>query len=231
MLKILNFQSKLLEKIQINETTYELIYEVPTEFEFKAGQFVVIKFKPTYTRAYSIVEVKDNRLKLLIDVKPMGLASLYFIDCKVGDTINILGPYGIFNLKNILKDKVFISTGSGIAPFIPMIYTLLNDSTFNGNIYLIFGTRTNELDIAYRYFKDINDTRFKYIQCVTREEPINSYSKKGRVNLVLKELLLNNSLDKFNSEYYICGSNEMVIDTSNVLKEFNITNIYLEKYG
>ncbi len=235
MLKILNFKSLLEKKIQINETTYELYYRVPIDFEYKAGQFVVIKFNPTYTRAYSIVEVKDNLLKLLIDVKPMGLASKYFIDTKINDEINILGPYGIFNIKNVVENKVFIATGSGIAPFIPMIYSLINDNSFNGSIYLLFGTRTSELDIAYIYFKDIDSSKFKYVQCVTREDPINEYSFKGRVNTVVSDILDNKysnlNIDINNTEFYLCGSNEMINDTTVVLKSLGVSNIFMEKYG
>lgn len=228
MQKILSFKAKLLEKIQIAKSDFKLIYDVPAEFSFKPGQFVGIRFQPTYTRAYSIVDLKDGKMELLIDVNPGGLASKYFEKTKVGDQVSMLGPYGIFSIKSDLPKKVFICTGTGVAPFIPMIKSL---DLAKFDITLLFGTKTNANDIAYNYFaENISDT-FKYIQCVTREEPKKKYAKKGRVTEVLQRMINAKHLEVKNTEFYLCGSNQMIADVVDILKNNGADKIFYEKYG
>jgi len=228
MNKILSFKAKLIEKTQIAKTDFKLIYDVPPEFSFKPGQFVGIRFQPTYTRAYSVVDLKDEKLELLIDIKPGGLASQYFEHTKVGDHVSMLGPYGMFSIKGDLPNKVFICTGTGVAPFISMIRAL-DLSKFK--ITILFGTRTNANDIAYPYFEEFISKSFNYIQCVTREEPKKPYAVKGRVTEVLEKMISKDQLKVKNTEFYVCGASEMIADTVNILKPLGADKIYYEKYG
>jgi len=227
MKKIFNFQSKLVEKIQIAETDYKLKYEIPADFTFTPGQFIGVRVMPTHTRAYSIVNAEGNLLELLIDVKPGGIASKYFEKVQIGDESQILGPYGIYGIKSDLPNKVFISTGTGIAPFIPMINSL---DLLTTKAKLLFGTRANFHDIAYQYFKDMQNDNFEYYQCVTREEPQMPYSFKGRVNIVLDDMLMQKLIDPLFTEFYICGADYMIKDVIEVLKGYGANKIYFEKY-
>lgn len=158
MHKIHNYISKLLKKTQLTETAFELQYELPADFAWNVGQFVGARVQPTYTRAYSIVEAIDGILTLIVDIKPGGIASQYFEKVQEGDITNILGPYGIFG-RNLLaegssKTKVFISTGSGIAPFIPMIKTALRNSA-DTKIYNFYGTKYEKHEYSKTYFETL----------------------------------------------------------------------------
>lgn len=228
MNKIFNFQAELKEKIQLTETIFKLKYSVPTEFYFKPGQFVGIRVIPTHTRAYSIVDLNNGLLELLVDVKPDGIASKFFLKTEVGENVQMLGPYGIYGIKSELPNKVFISTGTGIAPFIPMIKSLDLNQT---NVSFLFGVREDAHDIAYNYIKDSINERFKYYQCITREEPAHEYSFRGRVTEVLPIVVsgFSNSISEY--EFYICGANEMISDVVTLLKGLGADKIYFEKYG
>lgn len=227
MNKIFNFQALLLEKVQLNDHDYKLVYKVPNDFFFKPGQFVGIRVNPNYTRAYSIVSLEDSKLELLVDVKPMGLASKYFIDTQVGDTVQMLGPYGIYGLKSNLPNKVFIATGTGIAPFIPMIRSL---NKLEISSIILFGCKSLSEDIAYPYFKDNISLNLKYIQCITREEPKVDYAKVGRVTKILQEMFVQNIIDKENTDFYICRSKEMINDVIDILKSNQVDKYYFEKF-
>jgi len=228
MNKILNFVSVLKEKVQLTETIYRLKYQVPVGFVYTPGQFVGARVLPTHTRAYSIVGLKDNLLELLIDIKPSGRASKYFAETQVGHEVQILGPYGIYGIKSDLPNKVFISTGTGISPFIPMIKSLDINKV---NINCLFGVRFDSHDIAYSYFENMLGSNFKYYQCVTREDPVKPYSIKGRVTDVLPQLILDGKINVEDTEFYICGANEMIADVVDELKSKGADKIYFEKYG
>lgn len=231
MNKIYNFQSKLLSKKQLIEGIFELKYTVPETFIYTPGQFVGARVTPTHTRAYSIVDVTDNVLTLLIDIKPQGKASIYFEKVEVGAETNLLGPYGIYKEKDTDLPKVFISTGTGIAPFIPIISKLV-ESKPNVQLFNFFGLKYMQNDIAYRYFEKLLNTNCKYINCVSREDISTSTAeefrelKSGRVTQVIPKY----SFDWHNTEFYICGGPEMVNEMSSVLSTLGADKIFVEKY-
>jgi len=232
MNKIHNFQSELLKKVQLTENIYHLEYTVPETFVYTPGQFVGARVIPTHTRAYSIVEVKDNILTLLVDVKPQGIASKYFEVVDIGESTNLLGPYGIYKTKDTDFAKVFISTGTGIAPFVCMIKNVIKNKP-EVEIYNFFGSQTMAHEVSLHYFKDLLNPKFKYVNCITREDvlaltPISPYQeiKKGRVTQVIPAC----NFDYLNTEFYICGSHEMVNSMSLLLNELGANKIYVEKY-
>ncbi len=231
MNKILNFQSELLKKVQLTENIFHLEYKVPEEFIFTPGQFVGARVLPTHTRAYSIVTVANNVMTLLVDIKPQGKASKYFEAVQVGEQTNFLGPYGIYKVKDTMLPKVFISTGTGIAPFVSMINDL-QKSKPHVPIYNFFGVKVMEHDIALQFFKDSLSTSFKFVNCVSRQDITNLNAinnqeiKSGRVTNVIPTY----NLDWANTEFYICGGPEMVNEMTEVLKQLGADKIFVEKY-
>lgn len=228
MNKIFNFKSKLLEKTQIALTDFKLIYEVPLDLTFKPGQFVTIRFSQAHNRAYSIVDIVDGKMELLVDIKPGGIASKFFEKTVVGEEVQMLAPFGIYGIKSDLPSKVFICTGTGVAPFIPMVKSL---DLSKSSVYILFGTQTNANDIGYAYFKDMVGQNLKYIQCVTREDPKKPYAVKGRTTEILPNLFSKGEIDPVNTEFYICGSSDMIANVVEILKAKGATKIYYEKYG
>jgi len=236
MSKFFNIKTTLLEKVQLTEVIYELKYSIPSDFEFVPGQFVVLITEPPFRRAYSVVEIQDDKIVFLIDIKPGGPASKYFEQTKVGDETMLMGPYGIFKLKDTRFNKVFISTSTGIAPFVTMIDKVLNPPNDmlnslwgNAKVDVLFGSRYLKEDIAFRYFENKLSEKFRYIRCVTRPEDDSLPYELGRVTEVLPRL----NYDMSNTEFYLCGSTAMVNDMSNVLKELGSDSdkIHFEKFG
>lgn len=231
MNKIHNFQSTLLKKVKLTESIYLLDYTTPDTFVYTPGQFVGARVIPTHTRAYSIVEVNNKVLTLLVDVKPQGIASKYFETVNVGDSTNLLGPYGIYKTKETDLPKVFISTGTGIAPFVCMIKDLVYNKP-NVKIHNFFGVKSMDHDIAMPFLKESLNSNFTFVNCVSREDisiltaTNNQEIKKGRVT----EVIPTYNLDWGNTEFYICGGPEMVNGMVIILQNLGANKIYIEKY-
>ena len=115
-------------------------------FDFKAGQFLMINFardgKPV-RRAYSIASAPSKGIEICLNYIPGGAASEFLFGLKGDERIEIDGPYGVFTVDDLQKDKAFIAVGTGIAPIRAMIHDLL-EKGFSGGIWLIFGERTEE---------------------------------------------------------------------------------------
>ena len=159
--------------------------------------------KPHHARQYSIASPRNgerpghNNLSLTIkrvledhSGKPVrGVASNYMCDLQVGDTVQVIGPFGTsFLMPNHPKSSiVMICTGTGSAPMRAMTEwrrRLRASGKFEGGkLMLFFGARTQE---ELPYFgplqslpKDFIDTNFafsrtagqpkKYVQDAMRE--------------------------------------------------------------
>lgn len=227
---IYNGPIKLLKKEYLTDTTIRFEYKVPADFAFVPGQFVniVVKQNPPLRRSYSILGIKDSVMELLINIIPGGPGSIYFRDTNIGDDASMLGPLGIFKYKDTPLEKIFIATGTGIVPFIPMIKDIRAKNS-EIKIQLYFGTRFLKEDYAKEYIKDfLNDPHFSYHACISNAAE-SDVCEKGRVT----EIVPQHITDFSNKEFYICGVNVMIADIEKLLLEKGVAreNIVYEKYG
>jgi CDP-4-dehydro-6-deoxyglucose reductase len=156
--------------------------EVPEtpDFSFKPGQFVTLDLpiseqRNKRWRSYSIASMPDgsNIIELLIVQLEGGLASSYIFDeIKVGSTLMLRGPQGVFVLPYNLDNELFlICTGTGIAPYRSMVQYIHHHKIPFNKIYLIFGTRT-QADLLYEQEMAMLEQQmpgFKYIPTLSRE--------------------------------------------------------------
>ena len=161
------------------------------------------KGKPHHARQYSIASARNgeragyNNLSLTIkrvledhDGKPVrGVGSNYMCDLKVGDQVQVIGPFGAsFLMPNHPKSHiVMICTGTGSAPMRAMTEwrrRLRNSGKFEpGKLMLFFGARTQEelpyfgplqnlpkdfIDINFAFSRTVGQPK-RYVQDVMRE--------------------------------------------------------------
>ncbi|GAB4163971.1 MAG: hypothetical protein Fur003_6360 [Candidatus Dojkabacteria bacterium] len=213
--------AKLISKEELRTQVYELIFDLDKSLPFIPGQYANLKVSENQWRSYSIVGLEATKMKFIIDTSPGGVASHYFEAIKVGDITKCIYPLGIFQLKPNQKPKLFICTGSGIAPFIPMINSLPH--SLASQSILLWGSRSELRPFIDRYIPD-NRLKSKYL-CISNPTP-EFTGFKGRVTDALKQLqLIDNQYD-----YYICGGLELVNDVAELLREANITDINYEQY-
>ncbi len=183
--------------------------------------------KPHHPRQYSIASPRNgerpgyNNISLTIkrvledyDGKPVrGVASNYMCDLKVGDKVQVTGPFGTsFLMPNHPRSHiVMICTGTGSAPMRAMTEwrrRLRKSGKFEGGkLMLFFGARTQQ---ELPYFgpllglpKDFIDINFafsrtpgapkKYVQDLMRERAAD----------------LASLLQDANSHFYVCGLKSM----------------------
>jgi len=227
MNKLLTLQSKQ----ELIPKTFLLKFSSETEINFLPGQFVVLQVQPKVFRSYSIADLNlDNpkELTLLIDTRVGGIASKFFDRIKLGDQVEMINkPLGKLTIDlNSIEPKtdfVFIATGTGLAPFIPLIKHLKSNKP-DSKIRLFLGAKTEEeIYLNKLLSSDLVDSIF----CISRQTLLTlPNSTSGRVTNVLPKYFE----ELASSHIFICGNREMVTDVQNLLQNNNFTKIHCEKY-
>ncbi len=197
---------------------------------FIPGQFISLKVAPAAFRAYSICSLPSDGLnmKIVAAVGHRGLGSDFLNNSQVGTSVPYLGPSGRFRLKqNCTKNIVFLCTGTGISPFIPMLYSLLSSNGCSDSaVTLYFGEKT----VGELFYIDILDelvkkfANFSYKVFLSQEE-VTGYGY-GRITGKYPVD------DVVNAQFYLCGHPSMVSENIELLKAKGVSeeNIVFEKF-
>jgi len=245
------YKTILTKKTQLNSNTYLYRFDllVPKEIIFKPGQYVILRVptgKGFMTRLYSIASSPNskNSLELIIAIIPGGLASNYFISLKENTEIIFYGVAGMFGLKENEKNKVFLVTGTGIAPIRSML-TQIQNSEFRIQNFLFWGLKNYKdvylLDELKQLSSPVIPTEagIQTKICLSREQNFDMmpaedkrYFDLGHVDNSFDKLLTTNYPLLTNSEFYLCGARQVVESLRIFLLSKNIAkeNIYFEKF-
>jgi ferredoxin-NADP reductase len=232
---------KILDKKMLTHNVFELHLEKPTDTVFEAGQYmsiVVPNAGPNgrnLRRAYSIASApEEETLSLCIKIVEGGPGTNYLYSLEVGSLIEAQLPFGHFVLNHDLNlPTVFISTGTGVAPFRSML--LSKKWKKNPNSHFLFGVR-HENDIFYKeFYPELNNGNTilpinpENIKICLSQASTNWHGFKGRVTEYLKQM----DLDFQNTHFYLCGSGAMIADVKQYLMESKAvqkSQIHTEKY-
>jgi len=240
--KILRFKSKILNTINLTSSVKHLTLSIPENFSFYPGQFISLilnKDDRQIKRPYSISSKPGlNSVDLCIKIVKNGLLTPIIDNLKKWEEVDVLGPMGDFIIKDLSKDLVFISTGTGIGPFRSMIYELLenNKNNFKNKVILLTGYRFKE-DILYNNeFKELQNKykNFSYYTVLSKtssnEDAEKLKSLDNSYNGYVQGLVKKNLFP--NTHYYICGLKEMVNSVKELLEQQGIPkeNIFFERY-
>ena len=133
-----------------------------------------------------------------------------------------MGPNGHFQVKvPVAKNIIFVATGTGISPYIPMLEFLL-DNSCDSKINLIHGFRD---ETNLEYYKSLHNEfalkcqNFSSTIFISQPQTISDQFQKGRVTDYLKKLDKNKLLD---SQIYLCGHPEMISESVSYLIKLGI---------
>jgi len=217
-----------------NETHHIVIDFGSMPFPVLEGQSVAIvppgvdaSGKPHHARQYSIASPRNgeragyNNVSLTVkrviedhEGKPVqGVCSNYLCDVKVGDAIQVIGPFGSsFLMPNHPKSNiVMICTGTGSAPMRGMTEwrrRLRQTGKFEGGkLMLFFGARTQQ-ELPYfgplqKLPKDFIDINFAYSR--TPDQPKRYVQDAMRERAADLVALLKDP----NTYFYVCGLKSM----------------------
>ncbi len=194
----------------------------PAEFEFRAGQFIMLhvpssdpEAKPAL-RAYSVAssEHRKNGYRLVFKFVDNGLASKYVWDLREGQTVDFTGPFGRLLFKEPPTDQaIFLNTGSGISQHFSFIES--NIEKYPELRYrLLFGVRT-EADIYYgeeldRLKSQLRDFQYEFVLSRASDSWT---GKRGYVQNFIDAYDYN----RIPSTFYLCGNGAMIKDVKTKL--------------
>jgi ferredoxin-NADP reductase len=186
---------------------------------FRAGQFVlwdipdVDKPEAIEPRAYSIASPpsEDSELTFVLDAKEGGRATRYVWEMlKEGDPVRIQGPFGGMQLDTATrKNYVFIATGSGLAPFLSMIRSALEQEGEIRPMDLFFCVRYREHLFWEEKLLALARRHPNFHPHISLTRPSGDWSGLcGRVMETIPAIID----DYTNISAYVCGKPEMVKD-------------------
>jgi len=191
------------QKNQLNPHVYQFVFQVKTPVVFTPGQYATVIIDAHTRRQYSFFSPSTNPLQfdIVIDVAPMGPGSKFFLDKNVGDTVEILAPLGGFRMIENPNKKVFLATGTGIAPFYSMIVSYVKHGG-KATVVLYWGLRQEE-DIFFQPQLDAlkkSSANFQY--SIILSKPTSDW--KGHSGHVTDYVV------KEESDFYLSGNKNMV---------------------
>jgi len=206
-------------------------------FDFQPGQFVSVmadKDGRSISRPYSIAsppEQKDH-LELCIRKVPDGFMSNYLAGLRPGAQVRLRGPLGRFVLlEPVANDIVFISTGTGVAPFISMlghIYGPDSDVDLTKHFWLFQGVRYIKemmyIDLLEKVAREHENFHLVYV--ISRPE---TPEWKGRIGHV-QDFLKAEIKEPAGKHAYICGLRHMLEETKPMCEAMGFSLVRFEKW-
>jgi benzoate/toluate 1,2-dioxygenase reductase subunit len=202
----------------LSNQVFEIELKRPEGFSFRAGQSIRVRCTET-ERDYFLVSSPDEAfLTLCILLSPQGKVSSCLAATEPGSVIEFTGPHGDFAFVPSTREKVFVATGIGIAPFVSMVRSGVEGFTVLHGV-----SSPHEL-----YYEDCFDRRgVRYVPCV----PKGSFQECGRQGLFPGSVTdyLAGELPRGEYDFYLCGDEAMVLDVYSVVDDLFLgSRVYSE---
>ena len=194
----------------MSPTTRDITLELPECATWEAGQYALVRVAPFEWRPYSLASAPGRTVRLLVDVRTKGMGASWASTTAPGDDVDLELPYGHW-LVTPDRDttdaeaphrRIFIATGTGIAPFLAAFEAGRRDDDI-----LIVGCSQTEDDLTGR----VDTPLPRLIRCVSREAAPGTFH--GRIT----DYLNAEGIDP-QATYYVCGSARIVRDISRIIQ-------------
>ena len=237
-------------------------------FDFRPGQFGVLGLlgsasrvpeatpeepasepEKLIRRAYSIASssVERRYVEFYLTLVTSGQLTPRLFDLRHGSRV-FLGPKasGVFTLDRVPANKavILIATGTGLAPYISMLRTMLvNDSQRR---YVVLHGARYSWDLGYRgELESLARLRpnLSYIPTITRpDQDPHFHGRSGRLQTLLEQGVVEQdsgvALDPAKADVFLCGNPEMVKAVKAILETKGFVpshgkepgNIHIEEY-
>ena len=211
----------LVAKKQLTPTIWDIVFQIKGALTaYAPGQFARLQVGQGEWRDYSIAGVDGEAVRFLISTRTGGDGSHFIESASVGTRTEIELPLGEYTLVESPRNKVFVATGTGLTPFLPMFGALAQQERL-GEAALIFGCKTVAEDITTA----MAPLPAQVTRCVSRE-PAPAGGMQGRVTDELERL----AFDPADTDFYVCGSSAMVADCKALLERRGAVHVYIETY-
>ena len=232
----MSFEATITSIHQMTPEVKQFVVRADEEFEYEPGQHTTVQFDPEeagidaeedgdVVRPYTATNLPGtNAITLAIKRYDEGTASVYMHERDTDDTITLGDLSGNLTLRNTDEDVVFVSTGTGITPIIPMLRQYVKEGT--GEIHFFYGEKTQE-NIMYRETIDALDAQNENLSVVYSLSDEDWDGPTGHVQEHIEEYI--EDLD--DRRYYTCGVPQMVVDTKERLDELGVPDDHVVSEG
>jgi ferredoxin--NADP+ reductase len=211
----------------------------PTPFE--PGQYMttgVVTDGKMLQRPYSVASsprTADEGYELYVRLVPVIRFTTALWRLPIGHRMRMIGPKGRFLLEPD-DDRVhlFVSTGTGIAPFISMMRTMLVDG--NPRRVVMLNGVSYEHDLGYRplleEWQRSGEYPVAYVPTVSRpDDPRNAgwTGHTGRVEAIVRDVCRDQRLRPEKTVVYICGNPDMILNVESELMDAGFPEFHVKK--
>jgi propane monooxygenase reductase subunit len=234
----LPIQQAVAEVAAITAVTHDLRHLVlrlvePGEVKFFPGQYMDIAVPGTdESRSFSMANTsaREGLLEFIIKVYPDGLFSRFLdTDLKVGDRLDLTGPFGVFTLREGDDDLVFIGGGAGMAPILSLLRSMA-ERGIHRKATFFYGAR-GERDLCFEEeLRSIADKLpgFTYTPALSDSRPEAWTGETGLITDVVQRRAGNLK----GAHAYVCGPPPMVEAAVPLLQVLGVAEkrIYFDKF-
>lgn len=222
-----------IESLTPTVKVFRLRFDPGVQFDFIAGQYVMVDIPRdagVVQKPYSIASSPARRgsIDLCIKLVEGGYASTHFHrSVQVGTRLTIYEAQGFFVDRQTDRERLYVATGTGIAPIRSMIHAL-DVSGALPPMRLFLGVRYEDEILYEAEWRRLAAERsaFRFFPTVSR--PKLWTGEVGRVQDLLRKYVT----DPEHKEVYVCGVVPMVKEVKPLLMELGVprTQVHTEKY-
>lgn len=198
----------LVNRIHLSEQAFEIELTRPDSLDFVPGHNIRFQYKDL-ERYYSIIsKPAEPRLRLLVRLVDRGIFSNVLASADIGNQFELTGPHGYFTFKPSSRPPVFVATDTGIAPFVSMASSGIQD-------FILFHEVVHPKNL---YYKSVfRRSRCRYFPCVSNVDAADrmpSGTLQGNVSKCILKDLRSGEFD-----FYLCGRREMIRDLTKLVDD------------
>ena len=204
----INVKGTIAELNWLSEESLEVKVALEQEMEFGPGQFINLTFRGT-TRSFTVCNHRPgDRLELFIRMKPDGEISGKLKTAKVGEDVEIKGPFPEAKLDD--KKLLCIGGGSGMAAFVALVRAV--EEGLDKEVVLFISAR-RLAEVGFR--EELESLkRSRVIITLTREE------REGYANGRINKEFIENHVNPADYSIFVCGPEKFTLAIGETLKEF-----------
>lgn len=243
IIPVQDFSAVVSKIIDLTPTIKAVYLRLSKAMHFQAGQYVQISMPASSgvegSRAFSIANspqavAQTNEIELNVRIVPNGaMTSFIHQHLKVGDELNVTGPFGRFFVrKSLTSPMLFLAGGSGLSSPLSMIADLLHEGNQQA-ITLVVGQRNAEELYYHQQLLDLaaQHSNFTYVPALS--DASDSQSQwPGAVGFVHEVAKQHFSGNFSGHKAYLCGPPPMIEAAINTLMQGRCyeRDIYTERF-
>jgi len=209
---------------------------------FEAGQYMttgVVVDDRMLQRPYSVASAPavagDEGYELYVRLVPVIRFTTALWRLPVGHRMRMIGPKGRFMLEpDDDRTHLYVSTGTGIAPFISMIRQTMIDGRPRRTVML--NGVSYEHELGYRELLEgwQRDRTYPVTYAPTVSRPTDPRNagwtgRTGRVEANVADVVRQLRLDPERTVVYICGNPEMILNVERILMDRGFPEFHVKK--